>query len=446
MQTSLNHESPSRVRVTVSASADEVAPALDKAVRELGSQIKVPGFRKGKVPRKILESRLGVDALREATLREALPMLLAKALEAEETLRPVAPPQVETTEYDLGGDLAFEAMIEVRPDIELPDLSQLQATRPSAKPSDAEIDEQIDRLQERFATLEAVSRPAAKGDYVACDIHTTVHGEELEPLSGSDQLYEVGSGWPVEELDTQLTGARAGDIVQFNATLPEEMGGELGGREVTFRILVKEVRRKVTPALDDDFAQTASEFDTLAELRADLAERIEKVKSIQADASVREIVLEQLLDEVEVEPPESMVVGEMAYRLQRFEEQLQQAGLTLDTYLQQQGFSEEQVEGDLRKQAERNVRAQLILEEIGRREGFKVTEDELREEVRHHAEAMRMEPADLAKQLSEGGRVLALAGDIIRRKALNLLVERAEIKEETAADASAPASEEKPDA
>jgi trigger factor len=260
-------------------------------------------------------------------------------------------------------------------------------------------------------------------------------------MSGTDQLYELGSGWPVPELDRELTGKRAGDIVKFNATLPAELGGEHAGKEVTFQVLVKEVRHKISPALDDEFAQTASEFDTLDELKADLAERIERVKSIQADGRVREDLLQQLIDEVEVEAPDSLVLNDMAYRLQRFEEQLQQAGLTLEQYLGSQDMSEEQLESDLRKQAERTVRGQLILEEIGRKQGFQVTEDELREEVRHHAEVLRVEPADLAKQLSEGGRLLVLAGDIIRRKALNLLAEQADIKEEAAAG-SAPASEE----
>lgn len=441
MRTTLTRESASKIRVSVEATADEVAPALDRAVRDLGSQIKVPGFRKGKVPRKVLESRLGAEALKEATIREALPMLLSRALEDDESeIRPIAPPRVESTDYDLGGDITFEAVVEVRPDIELPDLSTFSATRGSSAAEDAEVSEQLERLRDRFATLEAVARPAAEGDYIACDINTTLHGAKIEELSGSDQLYELGTKWPVPDLDTELLGKRAGDIVKFNATIPEAVGGEQAGKEVTFQVLVKEVRRKVSPALDDDFAQTASEFDTLDELKTDLADRIAKVKRIQVDARIRDDLLQQLIDEVDVEAPESLVVDEMAYRLQRFEQQLAQAGLRLDQYLEAQGITEDQLEGDLRKQAERSVRGQLILEEIGRSEGFQVSEDELREEVRHHAEAMRVQPAELAKQLGEGGRLMVLAGDIIRRKALNLLAERADIKEETAG--SAPASEE----
>jgi trigger factor len=429
MKTSLTRDSASKVRVQVEATSDEVEPAFERAVKSLGNQVKIPGFRKGHVPRKVLETRLGADALREAVLREAIPELLGKAAE-DEMLAPIAPPSVEVTNYNLGSDLSFEATVEVRPEIELPDFSLLSTTRPSTASTPDEIEEQLKRAQDRFATLEAVQRPAAAGDYALVDIHTTLHGNEIADLSGSDQLYEIGSAWPVAELDQELTGKRTGDIVKFNATIPEQVGGEHAGKEVTFQVLVKEVRQKILPSLDDEFAKTASEFETLDELRADLAQRIEKVKAVQADGEVRNRILEQVLDDVEVEAPQSLVESEMAYRLQRFEEQLRSAGVTLEQYLQSQGFTEEQLENDLRSQADRNVRAQLILEEVGRREGFQVTEEELREEIRYHAETMRTDAGELAKELGEKGRLMALAGDIIRRKALNLLVEKADITEE----------------
>ncbi|TMK53308.1 MAG: trigger factor [Actinobacteria bacterium] len=433
MKTSLTRDSASKVRVQVEATSEEVEPAVQRAVRSLSNQVKVPGFRKGHVPRKVLETRLGAEALRDAVLREAIPELLQKATE-EETLAPVAPPQVEVTSYDLGADLSFEATVEVRPEIELPDFAMLSTTRPSSKATPEEIDDQLKRMQDRFSTLEPVQRPARAGDYMLVDIHTTLHGNEIAELSGNDQLYELGSAWPVKELDDELAAKRTGDIVKFNATIPEGLGGEHAGKEVTFQVLVKEVREKKLPPLDDEFAKTSSEFETLDELRADLAQRIEKIKAVQADAEVRNRILEQVLDDVEVEAPESLVQSEMAYRLQRLEEQLRTAGLTLDQYLTSQNLTEEQIEADLRGQADRNVRAQLILEEVGRREGFQVSEEELREEVRYHAETLRTDPDQLAKELGERGRLKALAGDIIRRKALNLLVEKAEVKDEDQTD------------
>jgi len=195
-------------------------------------------------------------------------------------------------------------------------------------------------------------------------------------------------------------------------------------------VLVKEVREKKVPALDDEFATMASEFETLAELRADVAERIERIKTVQADSVVRDRVLEQVLEETEFEPPETLVVSEMAYRLERFEQQLKQSGITLERYMEANGFTEEQVEQDLRTQAERNVRAQLILEDVGKQEGLQVTQEEIAQEVAYHAEMTRSDPKEVAESLRDPARLRALAGDIIRRKALNLLVEQAEITQE----------------
>jgi trigger factor len=433
MKTTLTRENAATITLAVEASADEVAPAIEKAVRKLGGEVKIPGFRKGHVPRKVLETRLGRDALKEATLREAVPMILAKAVE-EESLQPIAPPSVNITGYDLDAELLFDATVEVRPEITLPDFHLLSATRTSTEATDEEIAEQLTRLQDRFATLDDVSRPARAGDFAQIDIFCKVNDQDIEQLSGKDQLYEVGSGFPIAELDSELDGKSVGDIVKFNATIPESLGiEEFGGKEVTFTVFVKQVKQKVVPTLDDEFAKTSSEFETLDELRNDVAERIAKVKAVQADADVRNKVLEQVLDDVEVDLPQSLVQDEMAYRIRRLDEQLRGGGLTLERYMEMQGITEEQLEADLRAQAERNVKAQLILEEIGKREGFTVSEDELREEVRFHAETLRMQPQDLAKQLDDRGRLLALAGDIIRRKALNHLVEKAEITQEGAA-------------
>lgn len=429
MKTSLTRESASKVRLSVEATAEEVAPSLARAVKALGEQVKIPGFRKGKVPQKVLESRLGADAVREAALNEAIPALMTKAVEEQE-LQPIAPPNVDVTSYDLGGDLVFDATVEVRPEFELPDLAGIKVRRPSASATDEEIEDQLGRLRDRFATLNTVERPANPGDFALIDIHGTLDGAQVEALSGTDQLFEVAQGFPIQEIDQQLTGAKAGDILEFDAQVPDGVGGDVAGKQVRFRILVKEVKQKDLPALDDEFAKTASEFETLEELRTDVRERIDKVKAVQVDAEVRNRVLEELLAEVDVEAPDALVNQEMAYRLHRFEDQLRAAGMTLDEYMQANDFSDEQVEADLRTQAERNVRAQMILEEIGRKEGFQVTKEELEQEVRYHAETMRIPADELAKELSDRGRILAMAGDIIRRKALNHVVELADIEEE----------------
>src|ERR1041384_8362814 len=183
METTLTRESASKVRLAVKATSAEVAPAIDRAVRHLSNEVKIPGFRKGHVPRPVLETRLGKDALREAALREAIPELMAKAVEAE-SLQPIVPPKVEVTAYDLGEDLSFDAEVEVRPEIDLPDFTMLSVTRPDAEPSDQEVDDQLGRIRDRYATLETVERPATTGDYVLADIHTTLHDQEIAEMSG----------------------------------------------------------------------------------------------------------------------------------------------------------------------------------------------------------------------------------------------------------------------
>lgn len=430
MKTTLSREDASTVLLKIEASPEEVAPSIDRAVRDLSQRAKIPGFRKGHVPRKILETHLGAAALREATLEIAVPRLVTEAVKEQELI-PLAPPAVDITAYELDDGLAFDARVEVVPEVQLPEAWILTVTRPSAQPTPAELDENVERLRERFATLETVDRPARRGDFLLLDVTTTtVLGSEVPELTGNDQLYSLGAGVP--ELDDQLENVRAGEVVETAATVPD--GDDQ--KQVQMRALVKEVRARILPALDDEFAKTASEFDTLDELREDIRARIEKLKTSQNEVEVRNLVLEQALDDVEFEPPRSLVHREMAYRLQRMEEQLQQAGLTLEAYMQQQNVDEDTLEADLRKQGERNVRAQLLLETIARAQGFTATEEEVLEEVKYLAEASRADVDQLAKELKARDRLSVLAGDIIRRKALNHLVEQATVTDEDPQEAT----------
>ncbi|MCA1832109.1 MAG: trigger factor [Actinomycetota bacterium] len=433
MKTTLTRESPTTVRLTIEATSDEISPAADRAFQKLAGEVKVPGFRKGKVPKQVLAARLGKETIREATIREAIPSLYAQAV-VEENLEPIAPPRIEVTSEDDADGLAFDATIEVRPEIQLPDYTGLVVSRPSDTVTDAELEDQLKRLQERFATLETVSRETRTGDYVLMNMRTYVHDRQVDQATGTDILYELGAGGLTPDLDTNLAGKRAGEIVKFNTTLTENFG-DFANQEVTCEVLVKEVRVKVAPALDDEFAKTASEFDTVDELKKDLREKMGAVKRATVDGEVRSRVLETLVTASDFEVPASLTEEEFSFRLERFAEQLRGVGLGVDDYLSQTQQTEEQVETDLRAQAERNVRAQLLLEEIGKAEGIEATQEELEDEVRRHAEALRGDAAELRKQLESKGRLGALAGDIIRRKALDFVTERAEINYEDPAEA-----------
>jgi trigger factor len=440
MKTTLTRESPTTVRLNIEATEEDLAPATDRAFAKLAREVKVPGFRKGHVPPKVIEARLGKAAIREVALREAIPVLYAQAV-VDEQLEPIAPPKIEVTSPDDAPGLNLDVTIEVRPEIRMPDYQGITVNRPSAAVTGEEVDEQLKRMQDRFAQLETVPRNASSGDYVLMNLRTYVNDTTIDAATGTDLLYELGAGGFVPELDAQLEAKRAGDVVQFNTTLPESYGGDFAGKEVTCQVLVKEVRVKQLPALDDEFAKTASEFDTLDELRADLRSKLAALKSASVDAEVRSRVLETLVGSSDFDVPNALIEEEFAFRLERFAEQLRAAGMSVDDYLAQTQQTEAQVESDVREQAERNVRAQLLLEEIGKAEGLQASDEELAQEIARHAQALRTDPNELREQLQSKGRLGALAGDIIRRKALDSVVARADVRYEDPDEAAAATAE-----
>jgi trigger factor len=437
VRSTLETVEPTKVRINVVVEPDELGPAIDRTARRLSREVRVPGFRKGKVPRQVIEARIGRDALlAEAIEQEAVPEFYAKAIE-ELGVRPLSRAQVEPPDYTDGEPLSFSATIEVMPDLDLPPYRGIEVERPSLEVTDEHVDAQLERLRERFAQLEVIGRPLAKGDFAQIDLRATHHTEEIPELTRTDFLYEVGSGTAVPELDTELEGKRKGDILKFNATLPEEAGEGLGGREVTFQVLVKEAKAKVLPKLDDDFAQEASEFDTLEELRADLRQRLEEAAEAQRASELETRVLQAYLDQAEVPVPESMVHDELHYRANRFAQQLTMMGTNLDQYLQALGQTADDVEADLRAQSERAVRAQLVLEAIAQAEGFEATDEEIEAELRRQAQRVGRDPEEVRRALADG-RIGVIAGDILRSKALAYMVEHAEQRDPEPDDATEP--------
>jgi trigger factor len=437
VRSTLETVEPTKVRINVVVEPDELRPAIDRTARRLSREVRVPGFRKGKVPRQVIEARIGRDALlAEAIEQEAVPEFYAKAIE-ELGVRPLSRAQVEPPDYTDGEALSFSATFEVKPELDLPPYRGIEVQAPDIEITDDHVDDQLERLRERFARLEVIGRPLAKGDFAQIDLRATHHTEEIAELTRTDFLYEVGSDTVVPELDTELEGKRKGDILKFNATLPEAAGEELAGREVTFTVLVKEAKAKVLPELDDDFAQEASEFDTLDELMDDLRDRLEQAAEAQRASELETRVLQAYLDQVEVPLPESMVHDELHYRANRFAQQLTMMGTNLDQYLQALGQTAEDVEADLRAQAERAVRAQLVLEAIAQAEGFEATEEEVEAELRRQAQRVGRDPEEVRRALADG-RIGVIAGDILRSKALAYMVEHAEQRDPEPDDASEP--------
>ena len=426
MRSTVEPVEPTKVKINVVVDPDELGPAIERTARRLGREVKVPGFRKGKVPRQVLEARIGREALiAEAIEHEAVPEFYAKAVE-EHGVEPLSRAKVEPPDYQDGEPLEFSATVEVRPEIDLPEYHGIEVERPALEVTDEHVDTQLDQLRERFAQLEVIGRPLAKGDYAQIDLRATRHSEEIPELTRTDFLYEVGSGTVVPELDDQLEGSRKGDILKFNATLPESAGEQLSGQEVTFTLLVKEAKTKVLPKLDDDFAQEASEFDTLDELRSHLRERLDEGAEAQTRSEVETRVLGKYLDEIDVPLPESMVSDELQYRASRFVQQLNLMGIPLDQYLQGADTTQEQLEADLRAQAERAVKAQLVLEAVAAAEGIEASDEEVEAEIQRQAQRLGRDLEDVRKALGQG-RAGVIRGDILRTKALAFLVEHADV-------------------
>jgi trigger factor len=432
MQTTVEETDKHVVRLTVEVPPEEFERDLDRAYRKVAGQVKIPGFRKGKVPKKIIDARVGREHVLEEFIKDALPAYYVRALH-ENDLAPIADPEIDLDRLEDGQPLRFTATVEVRPRLVLTaeQYKGLEVEAPSTEPRELEIDEYVDHLRERFAELEVVSRPAQKGDYVLADVRASLHGQEVPEASRIGLLTEVGSEEIIPELDRELGGKRKGDILKFNATLPERFG-DRAGTEVTFQVLVKEVKSKKLPSANDEFARTASEFDTLEELREDVRSKLRALKESESHAIVRDLLLNKVIGEIEAELPERMVDEETDRRVESANERAERAGTTLEAVLESQGWDELRFRSDARAHAVRGLKADLVLEAVARQEGIQATAEDLDREIRALAEATGRDPKEVRRILERSRQVTSLAGDIIRSKALDLLVESAEVMREGA--------------
>jgi trigger factor len=431
MQTTLESTDKHTVKLTVEVPPEEFGKDLDRAYRKVAQQVKIPGFRKGKVPRQVIDAQFGRDTVLGEFLEDSVPSYYREALR-EHDLAPITDPDIDLGEVEEGKPLVFTAVVEVRPRLKLEEAQYkgIRVVRPGTEVTDRDVDRFLDSLRDRFAELETVGHPARSGDFVVMDVRATVHGEEVPEGTRQDYLYGVGTGEFGDVLDKEVEGKRAGEILKFNDSLGRG-AGERAGQEVAFQVLVKEVKGKKLPAADDEFAKVASEFDTLEELRQSLREQLLRNRERGADAEVRDLVLQAMIDSVEVDLPDTLIDEEVQHRVQHAQERAEQAGMTLPQLLRTQGFDELRFRADARDHAIRAIKADLVLEAVARQEDLQVTPEELGREIAGLAQALGREPKDLAKSLDRSGQVVALAGDIIRSKALDLLVEHADIHSDT---------------
>jgi len=413
------------VRLSVEIDEPEFDRALSDLVRTLARQVRVPGFRPGKVPRKVLEARMGgAGALRAEALRESLPDFYAQAV-VDTELDPIAQPEIDITSGENAGAVSFDAVVQVRPIVSIPGYDGLQVTLPGLAVTEDEVQRQVDRLRENDAELQTVERPAIDGDLVTIDLHGS-DATGAEVVGVDDYLYEVGSASVVPELDGELHGAKAGAILAFDAANPNEPEAR-----VAFRVLVKEVKVKKLPEETDEWADESSEFSTVAELRADIEDRIGKVKLMQSQMALRQKTIEALAGLVsDDDVPEVLVDAEVNERLYDLQHRLEAQKVGLAEYFQATGTSPDELLAAVRTDAQQAVKADLALRALVEAEELTLSDEELDAEIRRMAERMDTTPADLRSQLDTAGRTGAVRSELRKSKALEWLLGNVDLFDE----------------
>ncbi len=425
MKSAVETLSPTRAKLTVEVPFEELKPSLDAAYKKIAQQINVPGFRRGKVPPMVIDRQVGRAAVLDEAINEVVPQKYMEALQ-ENSLQPIAQPEIEVTKFEDNETLEFTAEVEVRPEITLPSYDGIEAEVDDIELTDADVEEQVEALRERFATLTDVERAAGEDDFVVMDLKATQDGEVLEGAEVAGMSYQVGRGGMLEGLDEALTGMAAGDAKTFTSQL---VGGDLVGQEVVVEVSVSQVQEQELPELDDEFAQMASEFDTVEELTDDVRERLVKGRRLEQAAAARDAVLEQLLERVEVPLPETVVTDELNARRQGVEQQLVYAGLTMEKYLEDEGQTLEEFEADLERRVRDAVAAQFVLDEIAKAEEFGIDQSELSEHLVRRAQQSGQDPQEFANHMFEHNHIPDLVQEILRGKALARLVESAVVKD-----------------
>lgn len=423
MKSTVETLSPTRVRLAVEVPFDELGESLARAYKSIAGQVRVPGFRPGKAPARIIDQRVGRAAVLNEAVQDAVPRAYADAVNAN-NVRVLGQPDIELTKIDDGQAIEFTAEVDVRPEVSLPDVSTLAASVADAEVTDADVDEQVAGLRERFAVLKAADRPVAEGDYVSIDLIATVDGAEVEGGSTTGMSYQVGSGDLVPGLDDALAGMEQGGSTTFSTEL---VGGEHAGQAAEVTVTVRSVKEKELPELDDDFASSASEFDTLDELRADIRDRLARVKLMGQAAEARDGVLEALLAAVDIPLPESVVSAELEWREQAITRQLDEVGSTLEDYLEHEGQTRDELQAEMRQSAEQAVKTQIVLDAVADTEQVGVSDAELTEHIIMQAQRYGMAPQQFAQQMSQAGNLPTLVADVRRNKALLAVVDAATV-------------------
>ncbi|HVC06370.1 MAG TPA: trigger factor [Solirubrobacterales bacterium] len=427
METSVTELPDSRARVEVEVPAADVDRAMQRAARALAREMRMAGFRKGKAPPSLVIQRLGFGSVLEEAIREALPEWYERAL-LDSGLSSVGDPSIEivSTPQAEGDPLEFKFEVGVRPAATLGDYRGLEVGRAEAEVPDDLLEREIERIRESFARLEPVERAAAEGDALLLDFEGTIDGKAFKGGKATDYLMELGAGQMIEGFERQLAGARAGEGRRVEVSFPADYQAEhLAGQGAVFAVEVKEVREKVMPHLDDEFASEASEFDTLEELREDIRARLGEAVGERIEQDFRIAALDAALANARVELPGELARARATERWERIERQLAGRGMDPDTFLKMEGKSREEMIEVSEPDAELELKREAVLVAIAEAEGIEVSEEEMIEALEHTAEHERTTPEKLLERLRDNGRDALVREDIRTRKAIDVLAEAA---------------------
>ncbi len=424
MKSTVEPAEGNKVKVAVEVDEAELEPAIDAAWREIAKEVRLPGFRPGKAPRKLLQKQFGDEYARSEALKNALPEFYSRAV-IENDVDVIAPPELDITSGEESGPVTFEAIVEIRPEVTVAGYNGLRVEVPRPEASDEEVDEQIDRLRGQYGELTEVERAAADTDYVTIDIAGTRDGEEVDGLTADDYLYLIGSGMIAAEFDDHLVGVSAGDVVEFDADHPDP-----DEEPVHFALTVKNVKERVLPDLDDAWVAEATEFETVDELLADTRNRLNESRAEQTRVAVRNNLGVELAKLVDDEVPEALVSNEMQARLQNLAYQLQGRGIRLEDYLQITGRDPESFSAELKEAAEEAVRVDLALRAVAAAQDLVASDEDLDAEIELLIGDAELSLEEAREELTTGGQLSAVRSDLSKRKALEWLVEQSEIVDE----------------
>ena len=410
MKSTVEKLSPTRVRINVEVPFAELEPDIDKAFKQLAKQIRLPGFRPGKAPRKLLEARVGRGAVLEQVVNDALPARYSEAITLE-SLQPIGQPEIEVTKLEDNEELVFTAEVDVRPEIDLPDLKALKITVDPVEVTDEDVDAEIEALQKRFGTLTGVDRPAANGDFVSIDLSATVDGKDVPEAKTEGLSHEIGSGQLIEGLDEAIIGLKADESKTFTTTL---VAGEHAGQEAEVTVTVKSVKVRELPELDDEFAQLASEFDTIDELKADLREKVSRVKTVQQAEAIRDKAIEVLLEQTEIPLPEAVVQAQVDDTLHNAIHGLDHDEDRFAETLKEQGSSREEFDADNRTNAEKAIKTQLLMDAIADKLEIQVGQNDITERLVLMSRQYGLEPQQLLQMLQQNNQLPAMFADVRR--------------------------------